>query len=155
MHIYIHREIKWFLFNQPKSDCISHFPTYLAATGIHFGAKLSEKCKYNPNFGWFNRNKNPFLCVCVHWGKFCNTSWTSERGIGILVNWRNPGGISARIARATLIRIPVAVLCIARIAMPRLNVSFLLHNFWHTEKTMFPFPFTLNGIWSCWRFSFK
>ena len=25
----------------------------------------------------------------------------------------------------------------------------------HTEKTMFPFPFTLNGIWSWWQFSFR
>ena len=25
----------------------------------------------------------------------------------------------------------------------------------YTEKTIFPFPFTLNGIWSWWQFSFR
>ena len=25
----------------------------------------------------------------------------------------------------------------------------------HTEKTIFPFPFTVNGIWSWWQFSFR
>ena len=25
----------------------------------------------------------------------------------------------------------------------------------HTEKTIFPFPFTLNGIWSWWQFYFR
>ena len=25
----------------------------------------------------------------------------------------------------------------------------------NTEKTIFPFPFTLNGIWSWWQFSFR
>ena len=29
------------------------------------------------------------------------------------------------------------------------------HPIKYTEKTIFPFPFTLNGIWSWWQFSFQ
>ena len=29
------------------------------------------------------------------------------------------------------------------------------HICWYTEKTTFPFPFTLNEIWSWWQFSFQ
>ena len=30
-----------------------------------------------------------------------------------------------------------------------------MHTSFYTEKTIFPFPFPLNGIWSWWQFSFR
>ena len=36
-----------------------------------------------------------------------------------------------------------------------LALASLAETCWYTEKTIFPFPFKFNGIWSWWQFSFR
>ena len=51
--------------------------------------------------------------------------------------------------------------CIFRSMMLRLTIKHISRNSakepseCHTDKIIFPFPFTLNGIWSWWQFSFR
>ena len=37
----------------------------------------------------------------------------------------------------------------------RLCEYYILDIYCYTEKTSISFPFTLNGLWSCWQFSFR
>ena len=52
-----------------------------------------------------------------------------KRGIGILVSWHILTGIMTRIARVILVKILVEMCNFTRIPMTRLNVSFVLQNF--------------------------
>ena len=52
-----------------------------------------------------------------------------KRGIGILVSWHILTGIMTRIARFILVKILVEMCNFTRIPMTRLNVSFVLQNF--------------------------
>ena len=44
---------------------------------------------------------------------------------------------------------------VSRTAISLSVTIFPVQQSFYTEKTMFPFPFTLNGIWSWWRFSIQ
>ena len=44
---------------------------------------------------------------------------------------------------------------VSRTAISLIGDIFPVWLSFYTEKTMFPFPFTVNGIWSWWQFSFR